>query len=99
MATAAIASNAAVTTALVAAEFQALKASGILVRLGPEEFQSLLNRTEAPLIVRHTSGYFRKTVHCLVHYRGFVFYTQSRQPIELPANAEIIDAKSLWLPS
>ena len=38
--------------AVLAAIAQAVKASGAIVRLNPEEFQKILNKAEAPLEVQ-----------------------------------------------
>jgi hypothetical protein len=33
-----------------------------------------------------------------VSYKGFVFFTQSSSPIELPAGMETIQAQKIWVP-
>ena len=81
-----------------AAIANALKASGVVVRLEPAEWMSILKRTDAPLVVIGTGGVFRKHVQYLTSYRGLAFFTTSRDPLVLPGRAEIVSAKSISIP-
>lgn len=45
--------------AAAAAIAQAIKASGVVVRLEPPEFLRVLGRADAPLVVHATGGLFR----------------------------------------
>ena len=81
-----------------AAIANALKASGVVVRLEPSEWMSILKRTDAPLVVIGTGGVFRKHVQYLTSYRGLAFFTTSRDPLVLPGRAEIVSAKSISIP-
>jgi hypothetical protein len=42
---------------------------------------------------------FRTTHRYLTSYRGFGFYAQSREPLELPSGAEVVTAQQIWMPS
>ncbi len=77
----------------------AIKASGVLVRLEPGEFSKLLGRVKDPLIVIAEGGVFGKTYHYLMSYKGLAFFTQSSSPLELPAGAEVVTADRIWIPS
>ena len=78
---------------------QAMKASGVVIRLDPESFLTLLRRTERPLIVVvPPSGILSKQFQYLTSYRGFAFYTRSRDELPLPRGAELIVAESIWIP-
>lgn len=90
----------ATAAAAAAAIANAIKASGTLVRVEPEELRKILERQEAPLVVvASKSGLFGEKHEVLTGYRGLAFYARSRQPIELPADAEVIVARSIWMPS
>jgi hypothetical protein len=32
-------------------------------------------------------------------YKGLAFYTKSTEPLQLPATAEVIAARSIWTPN
>ena len=76
----------------------AKRASGTVISVTPENFSNILARTERPLVVHAVGGVFSKNYQYMTSYRGFAFYTKSRQPIELPAGTELIAAESLWIP-
>jgi hypothetical protein len=84
--------------AAAAAIAQAIKASGVLVRLEPAEFLKLLNRVPGPLVVAATGGLFTKNYQYLMGYKGLAFYTKSPEPLQLPADGEVIAAKGIWIP-
>jgi hypothetical protein len=84
--------------AAAAAIARAIKASGVLVRLDPVEFLKILGRVPDPLVVAATGGVFTKNYQYLVGYKGLAFYTKSAEPLQLPASAEVIAAKSIWIP-
>ena len=81
-----------------AAAVNAIKASGVVVRLEPAEWLAVLSRTEAPLVVVATGGVFKKHVRYLTSYRGLAFFTKSPQALTLPKMAEIIEARSISVP-
>ena len=81
-----------------AAIAQAIKASGVLVRVAPEEFAKILNRAKDPLVVVAEGGVFRKNYRYLMGYKGLAFYTKSDDPIALPSGAELVTSKSIWIP-
>lgn len=86
--------------AAAAAVAQAIKASGTLVRVEPEELRRIVERQEAPLVVvAHKEGLFGDKHQYLTGYRGLAFYAQSPQPIELPGSAEIVAARTICMPS
>jgi hypothetical protein len=78
----------------------AIKASGVIVRLEPQEFVNLLRKIERPLIVYKPGGGFLSPNHqYLTSYKGLAFFTKSRLEIDFPRGAEVIVAKKLWMPS
>lgn len=85
--------------AAAAAIMQAIKASGVLVRVEPRDFQTVLNKQEEPLVVRAPGGLFRGGWCYLVSFKGLAFFTRSREPLPLSGRTLLIDAKSIWVPS
>jgi hypothetical protein len=76
----------------------AIKASGVLVRLDAPEWLKILKRTDNPLVVIARGGVFRRKYQYLTSYRGLAFFTLSEHPLVLPGRAELISAKSISLP-
>jgi len=87
---------AAGASAAAAAIAQAIKASGVLVRLDPSEFLKLLRRADNPLVVLAERGWFARYQY-LFSYKGLTFYAKSKVPLEL-AKCEIVIAGRIWLP-
>ncbi len=77
----------------------AIKASGAIVRVEPGDFEAILERTEAPLVVIAQGGVFKTKYHYLTAYRGLIFYTRTPLPLDLPRKTELINAKKIWVPS
>jgi hypothetical protein len=84
--------------AAAAAIAAAIKASGVLVKLEPEEFVKLLRRVNDPLIVIAEGGFFGKNFQYLMSYKGLAFVTKSNDPLALPSGAEVVTAKRMWTP-
>ena len=82
-----------------AAMANAIRASGVLVRLDPAEFMKILGRIPDPLVVAATGGLFTRNYRYLVSHKGLAFYTTAKEPLNLPAGAEVITADSIWIPS
>jgi ABC-type transport system substrate-binding protein len=85
--------------AAAAAIAQAIKASGAIVRVEPNDFLSILQRQQSPLVVHATGGIFRTNYQYLASYNGLAFYTKSADPLDLPAATELVLAKSIWIPA
>ena len=83
--------------AAAAAIANAIKVSGAIVRVDPEDFRKLAERAGEPLIVT-ADGFFGGYKY-LMSYKGLAFYTKSVEPLNLPANAEIVAARKIWIPS
>ena len=81
-----------------AAIAEAIKASGAIVRMEPGDFQSILSRSEAPLVVQAQGGVFKANYQYLTSYKGLCFFTKSSQPLNLPGQAEVVSAKNIWIP-
>ena len=65
--------------AAAAAIARAIKASGAIVQVDPEDFQRLLNENEEALVV-HAPGWTLSPGHkYLMGYKGLTFYTKARE--------------------
>jgi hypothetical protein len=84
--------------AAAAAIANAIKASGVLVRVENDEFNKILQRIDKPLVVIAGPGFFSPGHKYLTSYKGLAFHTKSPQPLHLPANVETIMAKSISIP-
>lgn len=85
--------------AIAAAIANAIKASGAVVRVTPENFQRVLAKAERPLVVLSTGGFFSKNYQYLTSYKGFAFFTKSGSPLELPPKIETVIADKIWIPN
>jgi hypothetical protein len=91
MATAAAAAAAAIANAI--------KASGVLVRVEPREFVKILARANSPLVVMAEGGLFSTNFQYLMSYKGLAFFTKSKETLALPADAEVVRARGINIPS
>jgi hypothetical protein len=89
---------AAAAAGAAAAIANAIKVSGVIVRVDPVEFQNILRKIERPLIVCAEGGIFSAKYQYLVSYKGLAFFTKSTAQMVLPAGAETIMAKKIWAP-
>ncbi|HET9226509.1 MAG TPA: hypothetical protein VFR31_07560 [Thermoanaerobaculia bacterium] len=78
---------------------QAIKASGAIVRVEPEEFLKILGRSAEPLVVSAPGGFLSGGQDYLTSYKGLAFFTNSQKPLNLPEGAEIVAAQKIWIPS
>jgi hypothetical protein len=90
-------SNGAVAAAIAAAN--AIKASGAIVRIESNDFQSILTKSEKPLVIVSEFKFFGTHYKYLTGYKGFVFYTKTRTPLDFGSNVELMTAKSIWIPN
>ena len=91
-------SDAAAAGAATTAIARAAKASGVIVRVGGQDFLSIVERAESPLVVYSKGGFLSRNYQYLTSYKGLAFYTKSGQPLPLPAKAELVNADRIWIP-
>lgn len=84
--------------AVQAAIANAIKASGVVVRVSPEDFAKIVTKSEKPLLIYSTGGFFSKNHQYLTSYKGFAFFTKSGTPLDLSPKIEIIAADRIWIP-
>ncbi len=85
--------------AAAAAIAQAIKASGAIVRVEPNDFMTILSRAANPLVIMAQGGFLKKNFQYLTSYKGLAFFTKSETALLLPAGVELMAAKSIWIPS
>lgn len=81
-----------------AAAIQAMKASGVIVRVEPEVFLGILQRQSDPLVVHATGGLFKTNYQYLMSYKGLAFFTKAPAPLALPAGTEQVKVLTIWVP-
>ncbi len=81
-----------------AATARAIKASGAIVRMEPREFEMLLTRSKGALVVTAPSGSRGRKTQYLMSHRGFIFHCISEERLNLPADAEVIASRKIWIP-
>ena len=89
------ASGAAGAAAAIA---QAIRASGAIVRVEPQDFVTVLARADQPVLIVAQGGFLSTTYQYLTSYKGLAFYAKSKTPLQLPKDIELIQAKKIWIP-
>jgi hypothetical protein len=84
--------------AAAAAVAKAIQASGVLVRVEPEEFAKILARAKDPLVVTAEGGFFGPKHRYLMSYKGLAFYCKAGEPLPLPEGVELVHADGMWVP-
>lgn len=84
--------------AAAAAIAHAIKASGAVVNMEPEDFLAIVNRCDKPLVVIAQGGFLDRGIRYMVGYKGLMFHTKSKTELMLPGKAEIVHAKTIWIP-
>ena len=90
--------SAAAGAAAAAAIAQAIKASGVIVRVSQEDFENILNKSEKPLVICATGGFISTNYQYMTSYKGFAFFTKCPVPLMFPPKVETIVAEKIWIP-
>ena len=85
------------TNGAAAAIVEALKAMGPIICVEPQDFLAILEKAEKPLVVQSPSGLLTKYKY-LTSYKGFTFFTKSKEALLIPASVETITAKKIVIP-
>ena len=78
---------------------QAIKASGAIVQVEPEDFNLILTRADKPLVVTAQGGFIKTSYQYLTGYKGLIFFTKSSFALQLDSRVEVINAKKIWIPA
>jgi poly(3-hydroxybutyrate) depolymerase len=85
--------------ARAAAIAKAIKASGAIVSVEPDDFLTIVSKGDRPVVVMATGGFMKTNYQYLTSYKGLAFFTKSPQPLSLPGDIELIAADKIWIPS
>ena len=85
--------------AILATIAEATKTSGPFLEVEPEDFARILEKHDAPLVIHKQGGVFSTHHKYLTSYRGFFFYTKTKDLLYLKGGTEVIEAKSMWIPN
>ncbi len=77
----------------------AVRAFGPAITVEPQDFDAILQRAEAPLVVCAQGGVFSTRCQYLTAYKGLFFYAKTQTPLALGRNVETINARKVWVPS
>lgn len=91
-------SSGAAGASAMAARARAIRASGAIVSLEPDDFLDILSRQQRPLVIRSVGGVFGKTYKYLMSYKGLTFYTEAQVALPLPDDSDIVQAEKIWIP-
>ena len=81
-----------------AAAARAIKASGAIVRVEPDEFRKLVGQNGQGLVVHSAGGFFSPKHKYLMGYKGLAFYTSTNDPIHVPSTCQVVEATKIWIP-
>ena len=88
----------AAAAARAAAIAKAIKASGAIVQVEPNDFLVILSKTNKPLVVLAEGGFLKTNYQYLTGYKGLVFFAKSSTPLQLTGDIELVVAKKIWIP-
>jgi hypothetical protein len=84
--------------AAAAAMANAIKASGTIIQVNPDDFLKILSKSKEPLVVMADKTFWSGYKY-LTSYKELAFYAKSSERLNLPGDAEIIVARKIWIPS
>lgn len=91
------ATSSAAASAAVISVANAIKASGPIIQVHPQDFLNILQKSPDPIVVQSPSGIFTKNKY-ITSYKGLYFYTKTKDPLIIPMSTEIINAKKIYIP-
>jgi hypothetical protein len=85
--------------AVYSASVSAVKAQGAIVQVKPEDFISVLSKPECTkLVVAVKPSFFSPKWKYATSYKGFTFFTKSKEELPVSGLSEIITADKIWMP-
>ena len=91
-------SGSAAAAGAAAAMAQAIKASGTIVKVEPQQFERILARQPGLLVVTAQGGLFSTQYQYLTSYKGLAFFCKSPTALNLPSGHEVVVAQKIWIP-
>lgn len=83
---------------VAAAIANAVKASGAIVQVEPEDFIKALALEDKPVVVHALGGVINKHHRYIAGVRGLAFYTKSDRPLEFLTSVHLFAARKIWIP-
>ncbi|MFP4146026.1 MAG: hypothetical protein ACOCTI_01250 [Phycisphaeraceae bacterium] len=77
---------------------RATKASGVIVRVEPDDLLAIIELNDEPIAVHAVGGFFSKKHQYLTSHRGLAFFCKSGQPLTLPEHCQVVEAEKIWIP-
>lgn len=88
----------AAAAAAAAAVARAIKASGAIVKVPPEDFQKLLDQNAQGLVVHAPPSFFYRRHKYIMGFKGLAFYAVTAEPLSVPRSCQVVEAKRIWIP-
>lgn len=76
----------------------AIKASGAIIKIDPDDFSGLMAKMGNALVAEAPAGVFTKVWKYMTSYKGFLFYTQAKDRLSIPNRYEPIRSRKIRLP-
>jgi hypothetical protein len=80
------------------AQQNALKMSGVFVKLTPSDFQNLINKHDNLAIVFSKSSFFGTSFSYVTAHKGLTFFCKTKDQLSLPSKHEVFSVAHLSLP-
>jgi len=90
--------TAAGAAAAHAAIANAIKASGVIIRVENKDFLVIIERVEKPLVVMTEKSFWSPSYKYISSYKGLAFFTKSSEPLRLPSDVELVMAQKIYVP-
>lgn len=85
--------------AAAAAAINAVRSFGVIVRVAPEDFLTIVGLQDEPLIVASNQWIiFSRRNRYLVSFKGLTFFTESPFPLEFDPGTLIVHSKNIQVP-
>jgi len=81
------------------AAMQAIRASGAIVRVEARDFEGVVRKTGDAVVIRARPAMLSKQYQYMTSYRGFIFYTRTREQLRFASSVEVIEAKTIYTPA
>ncbi len=77
----------------------AIKAFGVVVTVKNQDFISILQRTQKPLVAMTGKSFWSPNYKYISCYKGLAFFTKSKEPLMLPGDVELVMSDEIKIPS
>jgi len=67
-------------------------------KISGADFMKIVSKSEEPLVIVAEGGVFSVSYQYLTAYKGLVFFTKSKESLQLGGSVEIMTAEKIWIP-